>query len=139
MEELRNLEEHDAFVNNVGVQYRMAESESRSKKSDSLLLPIQTYSKVSLNLATKGLKISSINRIAVETIVAEAEKKKRTAELDAQIYRNLAEQLKKEKRELNNTLNRKIETVRDFWRNHLCEGASRGGRMVRAAIDRKKN
>ena len=82
---------------------------------------MQSEKAVSQSLTNKGLKLSNIERTA---IVAEVENDKR-AELNALLYRNLAERLKREKRELNDTLNRKIEIVQDFWRNQLCEGSSR--------------
>lgn len=136
VEEQKKLEEHNAFVEDNSMRYRQAEKESQTNQSDSLLLPIQTQSRVSMDLAKRGLNLSGIDRVAVEAIVEEVEKDKKKAELNALIYRNLAERLKREKRELSNTLNRKVETVRDFWRNKLCEGSSRSGRMVQAACMR---
>ena len=52
----------------------------------------------------------------------------------AQHYRNLAEKLQKEKREMNSAMNEKIELVRDFWRNKIIEGSSRAGRIVQKAL-----
>ena len=126
MKRLRNMEQkeqYEAFVEDINMKYRQAEKESHTQQSDSLLLPIQMQSEkaVSQSLTNKGLKLSNIERTA---IVAEVENDKR-AELNALLYHNLAERLKREKRELNDTLNRKIEIVQDFWRNQLCEGSSR--------------
>ena len=56
---------------------------------------------------------------------------------DTLLYRNIAEQLRREKRVLHNKLTGKCETIRDFWRNNLVEGCTRGGRMVREARFRK--
>ena len=47
---------------------------------------------------------------------------------EAQHYRNLSEQIRREKRELASSLNEKIELVRDFWRNNIEEGSTRAGR-----------
>lgn len=49
-------------------------------------------------------------------------------------YRDCCERLKKEKRELHNQLSTNCETVRDFWRNKLLEGSSRGGLLVQKAV-----
>ena len=56
----------------------------------------------------------------------------------ARQYRNLAEQSQSDKRLLKSNMEEKIETVRDFWRNKIIEGDSRGGRMVRAALIRNE-
>ena len=56
----------------------------------------------------------------------------------ARQYRNLAEQSQSDKRLLKSNMEEKIETVRDFWRNIIIEGDSRGGRMVRAALIRNE-
>ena len=48
--------------------------------------------------------------------------------------KNLAEKLKEEKRELDQTYAGRVETVRDFWRSKIVEGDSRG---VRASLLRK--
>ena len=132
-EELKLEKKHEHFIKNITLQYEEIEKASLNEESDSLLLPMHIESKSSQSLSSKGISINGVQRVAVESVIAEVEKDKKQAELNALIYRNYAEQLKKEKRELNDTLNRKIEIVRDFWRNKLCEGDSRGGRMVRAA------
>ena len=49
-------------------------------------------------------------------------------------YRDIAERLQKEKRQLHVELSQKCERVRDFWHNALLEGESRGGLMVREAL-----
>ena len=132
-EELKLKEKHEEFVRNISLQYEEIERASQTEESDSLLLPMHVESKSSLSLSSKGININGIQRVAVESIIAKIEKDKKQAELNALIYRNYTEQLKREKRELNDTLNRKIKIIRDFWRNKMCEGNSRGGRMVRAA------
>lgn len=55
----------------------------------------------------------------------------------AQLYRNRIEQLVTEKRDLRHSLEEQVEKTREFWRNHIMEGGTRAGRMVRAALFRK--
>ena len=50
-------------------------------------------------------------------------------------YRDLAETLKKEKRDIEHKLV-SIEVVRDFWRNKIVEGDSRGGKIFRASVSK---
>ena len=57
--------------------------------------------------------------------------------IEAKCYRDLAETLKKEKRELENKLHTQTEIVRDFWRNKIFEGGSRGGKLLRASLLQK--
>ena len=52
----------------------------------------------------------------------------------ARQYRDLAEASQAGKRTLQIELERKIETVRDFWRNKVVEGGSRSGQILRAAL-----
>lgn len=54
--------------------------------------------------------------------------------IEVKSYRDLAETLKKEKRELQNRLQTQTEVVRDFWRNKIFEGGSRGGKILRASL-----
>ena len=56
---------------------------------------------------------------------------------DALCYRNLAERLLVEKREMKVRMEKRVETVRDFWRNQILEGQSRSGRIVKAASMRQ--
>ena len=53
-------------------------------------------------------------------------------------YRDLAETLKKEKRDIEHKLVSKIEIVRDFWRNKIVEVDSRGGKILRASLLQNK-
>ena len=47
---------------------------------------------------------------------------------------NLAEKSQTDKRLLKISLEKQVETVRDFWRNKVVEGDSRSGRMFRNAL-----
>ena len=50
------------------------------------------------------------------------------------VYRDLAEKLRKEKRDMHRKMSEQCETIRDFWCNNLIEGCSRSGRMVRQTM-----
>ena len=52
----------------------------------------------------------------------------------ARQYRDLAETCQQDKRTLKNDLERKVETVRDFWRNKIVEAGSRSGHVLRNAL-----
>lgn len=55
----------------------------------------------------------------------------------AHCYRDLAEKARSEKQQVQHKLETEIELVRDFWRNKVVEGGSRGGKLLRAALVRK--
>ena len=57
----------------------------------------------------------------------------------AQMYRDLAEKIQQDKRKIQDELETRVETVRDFWRNKIIEGESRGGQILRAALFRNKS
>ena len=56
-----------------------------------------------------------------------------------QTYRDLAEKIQEEKRKAQDELETRVETVRNFWRNEVVEGQSRSGKILRAALFRKKD
>lgn len=80
---------------------------------------------------------SVISNIEQQSLLQEARNDRNKAMIEAKCYRDLAETLKKEKRELENRLQTQIEVVRDFWRNKIFEGGSRGGKFLRASLLRK--
>ncbi len=53
---------------------------------------------------------------------------------EAQFYRDLAERIRTEKRLAISELNSKVELVRSFWRNKVCEGSTRAGKLVKKAL-----
>lgn len=77
---------------------------------------------------------STLHTIHCEEQVQSARKERDRALSLARQYRDLAEARQAEKRTLKNELERKIETVRDFWRNKVVEGGSRSGQILRAAL-----
>ena len=72
-----------------------------------------------------------------DKLIQEARTERDQALLIARQYRNVAEATRAEKRELQCELEKKIEVVRDFWRNKVVEGGSRSGLILRAALLRK--
>lgn len=55
----------------------------------------------------------------------------------AQHYRDVAETIQKEKRDLKKEMEDKIELVKSFWRDKVVEGGTRSGKLLRAALLRK--
>ena len=78
-----------------------------------------------------------LHRIHCRLQVQSARQERDRALSLARQYRNLAEASQLEKRTLKNELERKVETVRDFWRNKIVEGSSRPGKILRAALIRQ--
>ena len=78
-----------------------------------------------------------LHRIHCRQQVQSAREERDRALSLAQEYRNLAEASQLEKRTLKNELERKVETVRDFWRNKIVEGNSWSGKILRAALIRQ--
>ena len=71
-------------------------------------------------------------------LIKQATNDRYQALMEAKQYRDLSETLKKEKRDIEHKLVSKIEIVRDFWRNKIVEGDSRGGKILRASLLRNK-
>ena len=66
-----------------------------------------------------------------QSIIQEARNDRDRAIMEAKTYRDLAEKIKKEKREQEC---KQTEAVRDFWRNKVLEGDTRGGKILRASF-----
>jgi len=64
----------------------------------------------------------------------EAWQERDSALLIACEYRDLAETVSAEKREIKYEMEKTVEVVRDFWRNKVVEGGSRAGLMLRASL-----
>ena len=67
----------------------------------------------------------------------EAQKERDIALLVARQWRDIAENIQAEKRDMKTEMERTVETVRNFWRNKVVEGSSRSGKILRAALVRK--
>ena len=90
----------------------------------SVLIPIKTKEPFSY-------VASVITRMDQECAIHRAEDERDHALIEAKKYRDIAENLKKEKREIEEIYTNRVEVVRDFWRSKIIEGDSRGGKMVR--------
>ena len=63
------------------------------------------------------LNMTGIERVTIASCIQLEREKTNNTPQDAQYFRNVAESLKTEKRELASKLNNKVELVRDFWNN----------------------
>ena len=75
-----------------------------------------------------------LTSVEQQTIIQEARNDRDRAIMEAKTYRDLAEKIKKEKREQECNLLKQTEAVRDFWRNKALEGDTRGGKLLRASL-----
>lgn len=121
------------------VLYDKVADDSLHASYDTLLLPSVTvpdrsYSTVTQEDLALPVAIKGVDRVAVVSAVQVEREKTRKALLEARHYRNLSERLRKEKCELASSMNEKVELIRDFWRNNVKEGSTRGGKMVQKAL-----
>jgi len=66
--------------------------------------------------------------------IQELENERDQALQSTRIYRDLAEKLRTEKRILHNDMCKKLEVVREHYRNKIVEGSSRSGQMIKLAM-----
>ena len=81
---------------------------------------------------------SVLTTLEQQSLIEKARNERNRAMIDAKCYRDLAEKIMKEKRELENTMKRRTEVVRDFWRNKILEGDSRSGKILMASLAKNK-
>lgn len=125
--------EHQQKIERVEKEYNelfVKLSTSNSALLPAVLIPIED--KKPLSCAA-----SVISRMEQQSIIRSATKDRDQALMEAKHYRNLAETLKKEKRDIEHKYAKKVEVVRDFWRNKIVEGDSRGGKILRASLLKK--
>ena len=115
--------------------YHTIETDSMQDDTGILLLP--SVSSVPCQITIPCDITTAVEKPYVASCIEDIRTERDKALRDTLLYRNTAEQLRREKRVLHNKLTRKCETIRDFWRNNLVEGCTRGGRMVREALFRK--
>ena len=101
-----------------------------TSNDDDLLLPSVVDTDTCITDEICQLDLTGIQRVAIASAILQEREKTKKALQDAECYRNLAEKLKTEKRELASKMNDKVELVRDFWRNTIREGCTRTGKMV---------
>jgi hypothetical protein len=127
---------HDMFVCEKEVYKTVAEA-SHNEEFDALLLPSMSTSTSPLDSSddvAANIGVSGVARVYFNNKIRLEREKRIKAVQEAQAYRNMAETMRREKRQIVNTMNEKIEVVRDFWRNNIKEGSSRAGIMVRRAL-----
>lgn len=114
--------------------YHTIESDSMQDDTGILLLP--SVSSVPCQITIPCDITTAVEKTYVASCIEDIRTERDKALRDTLLYRNIAE-LRREKRVLHTKLTGKCETIRDFWRNNLVEGCTRGGRMVREALFRK--
>ena len=124
LEKQREQQEKEEHNSEVQRKYRVLAQEALYSETDSLLLPDISA-------------LSNADEIPVKTADSSVKQALKDALCQVQSYRNLAERLQREKRELKHQMEEKTEVVVDFWRNKLLEGSSRAGKMVKCALQKK--
>lgn len=118
--------------------YQHVADDSMQKNSfDALLLPSTSLPATCEERVKSYVEVKGIDRVNLVSSIQLEQEKTRKALEQVRYYRNLAEKLRKEKRNTVLVLNDKIELVRDFWRNKILEGSTRAGKMVQRALNRK--
>ena len=108
-------------------KYDELSKDTSSELLPSVLIPINEHKPFSFTAAV-------LTRMDQECAIEKAQHEQDNALLEAKIYRDLADELKKDKRELAQAYAGRVAMVRDFWRNKIIEGDSRGGRLLRASL-----
>ena len=67
-------------------------------------------------------------------VMLEARKARNDALLVAHQFRDMAETLQAQKRDMKYEMEKTVEVVKEFWCNKVIEGGSRAGRMLRASL-----
>ena len=76
------------------------------------------------NEITTPKRLSGIDRVQACCVIDAYKQKCDAALRDAVLYRNMAERLQTEKRELKAKMQHSIETVRNFWHNSQSVGGA---------------
>lgn len=127
-QEIRSMQE--------SVYQKVSQESYDVSKDDALLLPMVLVpdDAQSSELKKLDVHVTGIDRVAVSSALLKEKEKTKQAVEKAQFYRDLAERIRAEKREKVYELNNKVELVRNYWRNKLCEGSSRAGKLVQKAL-----
>ena len=121
--ELKEQEKHK-HIEQVENAYLEMEEKSLSSDSDILLLPAQTVA-------------AKLNEIDMKVYMEQLKKERDMAVQNARLFRDIAEKCRTEKREMHNEMCRKMEVIRECYRNKMLEGNTRAGKIVRMAQERK--
>ena len=105
---------------------------------NSFLLPSLLPTRDNVTVSVKGVN-DAVLKVATETSAAKYLKQvideRNTAVRQTLCYRDLVEDLQSKNRMLHCTMNNRIDTVRNFWRNNILEGSTRGGLCVKKALE----
>lgn len=82
---------------------------------------------------------SVLSRMEQQSVLDKARNDRNDAMIEAKFYRNMAEELKQEKREMENDVKARIEVVRDFWRNKIFEGGERAGKTLKISLEKSRS
>ena len=115
-QQIADIEQTAEQHNEVEKEYNMS-VESTTNSVPSVLIPIEEKEPFSY-------APSVISHMEQQCIIKQATKDRDQALMEAKYYRNLAETFKTEKRDIEQAY---AKRVRDFWRNKIVEGDSRGG------------
>lgn len=112
--EYRKMQEilhNQEWVKQVQQSYGTTEAQSRESDLGILLLPSVS--------STPHPQVHANSTATEETVIAsdiqQLEDECDKALRDALLYRNLAEQLRKEKRDMHHEMSKQCESIRDFW------------------------
>ena len=122
---VRKHEDYQAVKQAYSAVEQQASSESVGML---LLLSVPTHPLADINDGDHGTDAVKIKEVV---------KERDDALTLAKVYRDLAEHLKKEKRELHNRKSHRCETIRNCWRGKLVEAGSRSGLLVQRAIQKR--
>ena len=119
---------------------KLANGSTEKTSCEALLLPSIPNESV-INTSKDTEQLAGVDRVYFSSsIQLEREKTRKALEPLEQVkhYRNLAERLRSEKRDVVCSMNKKVEVVRDFWRNKILEGSTRAGKIVKSSIDSRR-
>ena len=115
-------------------------SEMKDKCSPSLLLPAITIKRSEEITGTVHIKNNNeTEQVPVNVYVERLVDERDTAVRTIRLLRNKVEDLQSRNRKLYCEMNDKIDTIRNFWRNHLVEGETRSGMFVKLAVQKNSS
>jgi hypothetical protein len=104
---------------------------------NSLLLPSFVNNSGSVKVFVEGVNNSIIKtaaKISAEHYIAKVTSERDAALKEARSYRNEIDGLRSKNRKLCCEMNDRIDVIRNFWRNNIAEGSTRGGLCVQNAL-----
>ena len=105
----------------MSLNHVVAELESVNP-NNALLLPAASISSPEVP-SLESIQLTAMDRFAVQRIISKIEKRRYKAETEAQIYRNVAEEMKKENRSMKDKLTVKLRLFETFGGTNYLKGA----------------